>query len=708
MLSNPQAIRVLLVEDNAIEADLVRSQLAESRYFRAYLEHVTHVAAGLLRIAAQSWDVVLLDLNLPDGNGIDNVHRICDVSDRVPVVVLTNVEDDDIEIASVSVGAQDYLVKRRMTSEVLSRAIRYAIARHATETSLRESEQRFALATAGARDGIWDWNLVSEQVYYSPRWFGMLGLDASTAAPVAATWLDRVHNDDRVGLEQALQSHLGGATSHFEAEFRMSTGAGGEIWALARGLGVRDANQQAVRVAGSLSDITERKNTEEMLVHEALHDALTGLPNRNLFLDRLNLALKQFRRDRKRKFAVLFLDLDRFKAINDSLGHSAGDELLIEFGKRLSSFLRPGDSVARLGGDEFAILLMEIADLAEATRVAERVHDLLSKKFVIGDTEIVATASIGIALSDVKYEHSPELLRDADLAMYRTKRRQRGSHTVFDGLMHETALQRLELETDLRAALSRNELVTYYQPIVSLEHMRVTGFEALIRWFHPLRGLIGPQDFIPLAEECGVIDDLTWWIMTTACRQARAWQLGDAAHAELSISINISGYMFSQPDFAAKTRAVLERTGLPPHALHLEITENALLQHEAATIRELASLQNIGVKLHLDDFGTGYSSLTYLNLFAYDTIKIDRSFVSAQRSHGSGNRIVEALIGFARTLNVGVIVESAQQAQNLRELDCRLAQGFWFSKPLPAEAVQTMLAREKALSQSSTRNISQH
>jgi diguanylate cyclase (GGDEF)-like protein len=451
-------------------------------------------------------------------------------------------------------------------------------------------------------------------------------------------------------------------------------------------------------MAGSLSDITARKKGEAMLVHEALHDSLTGLPNRSLFLDRLDLALRQFRRDQRRRFAVLFLDLDRFKSIHDSLGHAAGDELLMEIARRLGMFVRPGDTVARLGGDEVAVLLAEMGSLEEATRVAERVHDLLAQKVLVADKDIYATVSIGIALSDPKYEQAGDLLRDADLAMYRTKRRRAGSSAVFNDLMHETALRRLELETDLRSASGRGELAVYYQPIVSLEHMRVTGFEALMRWFHPVRGLIGPDDFIPLAEESGTIAPLTWWIMREACRQTRVWQQSDPTSAELSISVNVSNCLFTEPDFAARTAAILEETGLAPTALHIEITENALLEHEAETVRELSALQALGVKLHLDDFGTGYSSLSYLNLFAYDTIKIDRSFIAASGNTPRDQRLVDALINLGRVLDMSVIaegVETEEQVQKLRDLKCGMAQGFWFSKPLSSESASALLLRER-------------
>ncbi|MGE0482699.1 MAG: putative bifunctional diguanylate cyclase/phosphodiesterase [Gammaproteobacteria bacterium] len=711
MTTDKRQLAFLHIEDDRIEAELVADLLRQTGFSTVRLVQRTRVALGLEALQNERFDLVLLDLNLPDGNGIDNLHRVRAVDERVPVVIMTNIEDENTALELVAKGAQDYLVKRELSPALLSRTLRYAMARQAADLRLRESERRFALAVAGARDGIWDWDLEQGRTWYSPRWFEMLALDAESALPIPETWLDRVLDEDRAGLKKALEAHLDGLTPQFEYEFRMVDGYDKPQWVLARGVAIRGADGHATRIAGSLTDITDRKTTEAMLVHEALHDALTGLPNRNLFLDRLDLALRQFKRDRNRKFAVLFLDLDRFKSINDSLGHAAGDALLIEIGRRLGKFVRPADSVARLGGDEFAILLGDVAGLAEATLVAERLHDLMGQKFIIAGKELHTTASIGIALADGKYERSADMLRDADLAMYRTKRRRGGSYAVFDNVMHETALARLELETDLRAAAQRNELAVYYQPIVSLDHMRVIGFEALVRWFHPVRGLLAPDDFIPLAEESGSIGQLTWWVMHEACRQTRSWQLSDPTLVDLSISVNVSSRLFSEPDFAARTQAILEDTGLAPAALHLEITENALLEHEAETVRELSALQQLGVKLHLDDFGTGYSSLSYLNLFAYDTLKIDRTFVAGSTDGGRDNRIVDALINLGRVLEMNVIaegVETQEQAQKLRDLNCGMAQGFWFSKPLPSDSAHALLLRELDVARSSIRNLTRH
>ena len=687
-----ESVRVLLIEDDHVEAELISRELSRVPQDQISIEHVRCLADAIGRLTVESYDLVLLDLGLPDGSGLGNLHQVKSAAPNLPVVILTNREDELGAVDSLAQGAQDYLIKRHITAELLRRSVRYAVARHHAEASLRTSEERYTLAAAGARDGIWDWDLVLGKIYFSPRWFELLHLPVEDESS-PATWFDRVHDEDRVALEEAFAAHLSGKTPYIDHEFRISNGGSQVVWMLCRGVAVRGPTGEATRVAGSLTDIGDRKLAEARLKHELLHDTLTGLPNRTLFLDRLDHALSQQRREPRHTFAVFFLDLDGFKAVNDSLGHAAGDELLIQVGRRLRMFVRPGDSVARLGGDEFAILATHTADLTDATRLAERIHRVLSLKFVIGHKEVYASASIGIALSGGTYERPGDLLRDADMAMYRTKNTRTGSSTVFQRVMHDSALHRLELEIDLRSALRREELMVYYQPIVALEGMRLVGFEALLRWNHPVRGIIGPDVFIPLAEKCGMIAPVSWWVTSEACRQTAEWRKTDPRFANLSISINVSSRLFFEPDFSARTSAILAQTGLPPDALHLEITENALLEHESSTVGELKRLRNSGVKFHLDDFGTGYSSLSYLNRFEYDTIKIDRSFVATSGGARSG-RIIDAIISLARTLGMEVIaegVETSEQVRKLRDLHCNLAQGFLFSEPVPASLAAAFL-----------------
>jgi diguanylate cyclase (GGDEF)-like protein len=685
-MHDPRVTRVLLIEDDAIEAELVKSEL--STFGPAYdVKHHDRLRTAIASLRDSTYDIVLLDLHLPDGAGLANLHRMKAAAPQLPVVILTNLEDQDWAFQMLAEGAQDYLLKRQITGELLRRAIRYALARYEAEASLRASEERYALALSGARDGIWDWDLVRDEVHFSARWFELLQLPVVQTPTRPAVWLDRVHPADRAALDAALQAHLTGETPYFEHEHRMTSGSGHISWVLCRGVAVRDAAGRPTRIAGSLTDISDRKLAESLLVHEALHDSLTGLPNRTLFLDRLDVALKQQRRDSTRRFAVLFLDIDSFKATNDSLGHAAGDELLTQFAKRLRTFLRPGDSIARLGGDEFAILLADISSPQEVTAVADRMGEILSLKFTVGGKELYAAASIGIALSHAAYERPGDLLRDADFAMYQAKSRRRGSYALFNAEQHQSALERLELETDLRAAIRLGQMRTYYQPIVSLDGMRVLGFEALLRWAHPGRGLLEPSAFIPLAEKCGTIGPLSWWVMYEACRQTREWQATHPQCGALTVSVNVSSRLLSDPDFATRTVTVLEKTGLSPRALRLEVTEDALLQHDATLVDELQRLHRIGVRFHLDDFGTGYSSLAYLNRFDYDAIKIDRSFLTTEAPLRQNRRIVDALISLATVLGIDVIaegVETEEQVARLRALNCTAAQGFLFSRPVPA------------------------
>ncbi|HEY9750603.1 MAG TPA: PAS domain S-box protein, partial [Allocoleopsis sp.] len=372
--------------------------------------------------------------------------------------------------------------------------------RKQAEEALRESQERYALAVAGANDGLWDWNLKTNEIYFSSRWQSMLGYQEGEISSSPNEWFSRVHPEDVERLKAQINLHLEGLSPHFESEHRMRHQDGSYRWMLSRGLAVRDADQKVSRMAGSQTDVTERKHVEEQLLHDAFHDVLTGLPNRSLFMDRLGLAIERSKRPGNNLFAVLFLDLDRFKVINDSLGHMIGDQLLIAIARRLEACLRGGDTVARLGGDEFTILLEDIVDIHDATRIANRIHQALQSPFNLQGQEVFTSVSIGIALSETGYDWPEDLLRDADTAMYRAKSLGRACHEVFDRTMHLRAVELLHLETDLRRAIERQELRLYYQPIVSLTTGRIHGFEALIRWQHPERGLISPAEFIPVAE----------------------------------------------------------------------------------------------------------------------------------------------------------------------------------------------------------------
>jgi diguanylate cyclase (GGDEF)-like protein/PAS domain S-box-containing protein len=454
---------------------------------------------------------------------------------------------------------------------------------------------------------------------------------------------------------------------------------------------------QIMGVVGIVHDVTERKQTEAQLIHNAFHDALTGLPNRALFLDRLERLLHHCERHPNYTFGVAFLDLDRFKVVNDSLGHLLGDQLLISLARRLEACLRLGDTVARLGGDEFAILLDDVGDVRSATRVADRILADLSRPFHLGPHEVFTMASIGIALSSTGYEHAEDILRDADTAMYRAKVGGRSRYEVFDRNMHERAVETLQLEMDLRRALERQEFILHYQPIVALESGRVVGFEALLRWQHATRGLVPPDDFVPLAEETGLIVGIGWWVLEQACTQMQEWLSAHPRRPDLSIAVNLSPKQFGHPDLVAQLDRILARTGLPASALKLEITEHAVVQHEDVVMTTMAALRERGIHICIDDFGTGYSSLSYLHSFPVDTLKIDRSFVGQIGGSGATPKLVETIIALGRNLGMETVaegVETLAQLEFLRELGPRFAQGYFFSRPLTPDAAAAVLTQD--------------
>jgi diguanylate cyclase (GGDEF)-like protein/PAS domain S-box-containing protein len=441
-------------------------------------------------------------------------------------------------------------------------------------------------------------------------------------------------------------------------------------------------------------DITGRRLMEEQLRHDTLHDALTGLPNRLLFMERLSHSIARSKRRESHLFAVLFLDLDRFKVINDSLGHHVGDEMLVLIAQRLQRCLREEDTVARFGGDEFAILLEEISGISDATRVAERIQAELSAPVNLSGFDVFTSASIGIALSSSAYERPEYLLRNADMAMYRAKGMGQSRFEVFDRTMHAQALARLQLETDLRRALDRQEFVVHYQPIISLNTGRICGVEALVRWDHPDQGLMTPDEFIPAAEETGLILPLGRWVLGEACRKVRQWRAHYGAETLGSVGVNLSAKQFSQVDLVEQIWDALRSSGLPPEALRLEITESAVMENADAAIVLLSRLKGLGVQLSLDDFGTGYSSLSYLHRFPLDALKIDRSFVARIDAEERTTRLVETVLTLARGLEVSAVaegIETEEQLATLRALRCDLGQGFLFSRPLPPDELELLL-----------------
>jgi diguanylate cyclase (GGDEF)-like protein len=445
------------------------------------------------------------------------------------------------------------------------------------------------------------------------------------------------------------------------------------------------------------SDLFVMRATQEHLLYSSLHDSLTGLPNRSMFTERLRHSMRRTARHPDDMFAVLFLDLDRFKEVNDNLGHFAGDELLRAVARRLEACLRPEDTVARLSGDEFAILLESISETSDAGRVAERIEEALSFPINLGGAEITTSASMGIVTSSMSQEQPEQLLRSADMAMYRAKAAGRARYEMFDRAMHTDALARLQLETDLRRAVEQGEFRLHYQPLVSLRSGRITGLEALLRWEHPQRGLVQPIDFIPIAEETGLIVKIGRWVLNEACRQLSAWQESHPRAEPLSLSVNLSVKQFSQPDLLDQLSNALRGSGIPPSCLRLEITEAALIDKGEAAMGLLSQIKQLGPQIYLDDFGTGYSSLIYLHRLPIDAIKIDRDLVSTMDTDEKNLRLVRTILTFAQIIGVRAEAEgisTAEQLRELRSLKCEHGQGYLFSAAIPHDAVDEVLTAD--------------
>jgi diguanylate cyclase (GGDEF)-like protein/PAS domain S-box-containing protein len=601
-------------------------------------------------------------------------------------------QSDDV-VKALEMGANDYLTKPIDFPVALAR-IGTQLSHKKAQEALRESEERYALAARGANDGLWDWNLLTNEVYFSPRWKAMLGFQEQEIEDRLEEWLGRIHDADRERVKEEIAAHQRGLTPHFESEHRVLHKDGAFRWMLSRGLAVHDAAGRPSRMAGSQTDITERK----------VSDPLTGLPNRLLFIDRLGRLIKHSKRRKDHLFAVLFLDLDGFKMINDSLGHLAGDQLLVGVAARLEKCLRSSDTVARLGetftvarlgGDEFTILLDDIKEPSDANRTAERLMKALAPPFLLAGKEVFTSISIGIALSNAAYDQPEDMLRDADTAMYRAKSLGKARYEVFDADMRASVMARLQLETDLRRALERNEFRNFYQPIVALDSGRIVGFEALLRWRHPTRGMLGPEEFIFVAEETGLIRELGWWSLREACRQMSNWRAHSEASHDLTVSVNLSAKQLLQPHLVDQTKKLLRETGLPPEALKLEITESAVMADPAAAAEMLQQIKSLGIRLAIDDFGTGYSSLSYLHRFPLDTLKIDRSFISGVGEGGDGMEIARTIMPMAKNLRLDVVaegVETMEQVALLKRLQCKYAQGYYFSKPLAPEEVAPLLS----------------
>jgi diguanylate cyclase (GGDEF)-like protein/PAS domain S-box-containing protein len=685
----------LLVDDDPTNQDLLSRRLRRAGY-------TTEVAGSgyeaLDVLARREVDLVLLDSMMPGLSGIELLRQLRQRFSpaRLPIIMVTALGESERVVEALNLGANDYISKPVDFPVALAR-IKAQLERKRSEDALRESEERYALAARGANDGLWDWDLETQRVYFSPRWKAMLGYEESEIGDQPEEWLSRVHKDDRAALQAELAAHWD-ATADKECaiEHRVLHKDGSYRWMLSRGVVERDNRGKAIRMAGSETDITNGK----------AFDPLTGLPNQTLFHDALAGCLERVAQEPDFPFAVLLLDLDRFKVINDSLGHLAGDELLIHVAERLRSAVRSApppsrgaahDLIARFGGDEFAVLLENVNEDG-AIRIAERIRESIHAAFKLETTEVFTTASIGIVPGNSGYGTPAEVLRDADTAMYKAKSLGRSRFEVFDAEMRAQAVARLELESDLRRAVDNQEFVLYYQPKVSLKTGKIVGAEALVRWRHPVRGIVPPDQFIPLAEETGLIVPIGLWVLREACIAMRRWHAEFPAVPPLEVSVNVSVRQFREQDLQARIAAILAETQLNPASLQLEVTESVLMDDVDAVARLLDKLKTLGVGLKIDDFGTGYASLRCLSRLPFDVLKIDRSFVVNMSGSGATSDTIRTIVLLAENLGMEVVAEGIERKEQLTELQslhCDYGQGYYFSPPLEQVAMGDLIRKSR-------------
>ena len=695
MSSKDTTCTVLVVEDDEGDYVITHDMLSEQERVKFSVDWADTYEEGLESILSERHEIYIIDYRLGEHTGLDLVREAFARRPRAPVILLTGQSDLTIDLEASALWVTDFLVKAELTPAGLERSIRYAVSHHQALHDLASSEERYALAVRAANDGIWDWDIESGQIYYSPRWYAILGLLDKMADETLDRWLTLVHEEDVGKVQTAIDDHLAGRTEFLQVEHRMRHSDGGWRWVLNRGLAIRAQSGEATRMAGSMADITDKRMAELRLQHDALHDSLTGLPNRALFMDRLGQLLQRGVRDPNVRGAVLFLDMDRFKLVNDSFSHIVGDQLLVAVAMRISTVLRPGDTIARLGGDEFTVLLDGVVDVDEAQVVADRIQQSLEGSVLAGDLDMFVTASIGVAMT-APGARAEDVVRNADIAMYDAKRRGRGGSSVFDQSMYQQAVDRMARENDLRTILEQRLLEIHYQPIVDLTTGRIRFLEALARW--PAGWpQIEPEVFIPIAEETGLIGELGMQVLTGALRAMAGWRRAGLVDDDTCVSVNVSARQIDDPDLPRELLAALVEAGVPGRAVRLEITESMLIHEPERIQRLVAEVCTRGVGLHLDDYGTGYSSLSALHHFPVDTLKIDRNFIESIADPDDGTHvIVRSTIALGHGLGLQVIgegVENPVQAATLRALGCDYGQGFLYGRPMAPGDLEPVLAR---------------
>jgi diguanylate cyclase (GGDEF)-like protein/PAS domain S-box-containing protein len=724
--------RVILIVDDLPDNLRVLSAALSGQGFQ--IRCAKSGAIALMAVETTSPDLILLDIKMPEMDGYEVCKRLKDsaATRDIPIIFLSALDDVFDKVKAFNIGGADYITKPFQVEEVLIR-VKYQIElktaqleirqlnedlelrveqrteelakineeleleiieREHTAECLRVSEERLESILGSIEDVVWSMHpTASHFIYFNAAVEKIYGFPPSKFFEDPEFWLKVIHLDDRERIEVANRSITAKGT--IREEYRILHPNQEVRWVSDRRYLVYDRDGKAIRIDGIIRDITDQKRAQDQLVHDALHDSLTGLPNRNLFMDRVEQAVRYGKRHSQYMFAVMFIDLDRFKMVNDMHGHMIGDQFLQAIAKILGSCLRSvGDTVARLGGDEFTILIDDIQEVSEAMMIADRVLSKLLHPINLATQTIFASASIGIVISNRDYMNGTDLLRDADIAMYRAKALGKGRYILFDKEMYEQNLKASQLDRDLHYALERQEFELYYQPIISLTSDQLSGFEALIRWHHPERGLVPPSEFIPIAEETGLIIAIGDWVLNQACQQISTWQNKYIEAKSLKVSINLTCQQIREKNLLEKLDRVLATTKIDGSTIRLEITESSMMDQGEETIAKLEQLRARNIQLSIDDFGQGYSSLSYLHRFPVNTLKIDRTFVEQMSLGGQNLEIIRTIIILAHALDMNVVaegVETHEQMSMLKQLGCEYAQGYFFSRPIVATAAEQMI-----------------
>lgn len=698
----PSSVKVLVIDDDEDDYFIVKQLLKSIISPRYELNWAANSDDAKIEIETGNYDIYLVDYWLGADVGLELFES--PESQEIPFILLTGLGDQAIDIAALNAGAADYLVKGEIDANTLERAIRYAISHHKILQELKDSLARYeelGVAIRNVSTGVVIADAQTQDmpiVYINPAFTKITGYTEAEVIGKNCRFLQGGGtNQDTLELLRAAirnQQPFSGVLLNYRKD-------GTTFWNELKLNPIFDSKNNLTRYVGLQTDITERISTEEQLLHNALYDKLTDLPNRTLFLDRLEQVLSYAKRNPDYNFSVLFLDIDRFKMINDSFGHPVGDELLMAVSLRLMNCIRAEDTISRFGGDEFVILLPNTPGLNNAITVANRIHEEIKQSFHLTTQDLTISVSIGIALSQSNYELAEDIIRDADIAMYRAKSMGRAQYAIFDTTMYKEIATVQQIEADLRQAIIKQELEVYYQPIIEIAVLRLAGFEALVRWNHPQRGLVPPNDFIPIAEETGLIVEIDQWVLEQASHQMRAWLEKFDFVEPVQVCVNMSTRKLHQSNFTEVVINTLNAADLAPHYLKLEITESSIMEDINTTTENLKRLVDYGVLTATDDFGTGYSSLSYLHRLPINSLKVDRSFITNIDTSHTDLEMARLITLLGHNMNMNVIaegVETEAQLNVLRSINCDFAQGYFFSKPLPVTQIEQFIENYLTLS----------